>query len=163
MGIGGAAGGLGAALAILISAGPVWAGADCPADAISLRGPGGTARFSVEVADDPAERAQGLMNRPSLPASAGMLFLYPEPQRASFWMRNTLIPLDMIFMDEAGRVTRVHENAVPLDETPIDGGPGVAAVLEINGGLARRLGIVPGTEARHPGLDQAAAVWPCAE
>jgi hypothetical protein len=115
----------------------------------------------VEVADDPAERAQGLMNRPSLPRGAGMLFLYEAPQRATFWMRNTLIPLDMIFMDETGTVTRIHENAVPLDETTIDGGDGVRAVLEINGGLARAIGIGVGSELRHPGLDQSRAAWPC--
>jgi uncharacterized membrane protein (UPF0127 family) len=101
------------------------------------------------------------MNRPSMPASAGMLFLYDAPQRATFWMKNTLIPLDMIFLDETGTVTRVHANAVPLDETTIDGGPGVVAVLEINGGLAAAIGITEGSQLRHPGLDQAQAAWPC--
>ena len=137
------------------------AAAACSETAVDLRGDWGSARFTVEVADDPAERAQGLMNRPSMPRSAGMLFLYDAPQRATFWMRNTLIPLDMIFMDETGTVTRIHENAVPLDETTIDGGPGVLAVLEINGGLARAIGIAEGSELRHPGLDQARAAWPC--
>jgi uncharacterized membrane protein (UPF0127 family) len=137
------------------------ASAACTEGAVELRGDWGTARFNVEVADDPAERAQGLMNRPSMPASAGMLFLYDAPQRATFWMKNTLIPLDMIFLDETGTVTRVHANAVPLDETTIDGGPGVVAVLEINGGLAAAIGITEGSQLRHPGLDQAQAAWPC--
>jgi uncharacterized protein len=137
------------------------ASAACTDTAVDLRGDWGTARFTVEVADDPAERAQGLMNRPSMPRSAGMLFLYDAPQRATFWMRNTLIPLDMIFMDPTGTVTRVHENAVPLDETTIDGGPGVQAVLEINGGLASAIGIAEGSQLRHPGLDQTVAAWPC--
>jgi uncharacterized protein len=137
------------------------ASAACTDTAVDLRGDWGSARFTVELADDPAERAQGLMNRPSMPRSAGMLFLYERPQRATFWMRNTLIPLDMIFMDETGTVTRVHENAVPLDETTIDGGDGVLAVLEINGGLARAIGIAEGSELRHPGLDQSIAAWPC--
>jgi uncharacterized membrane protein (UPF0127 family) len=92
-----------------------------------------------------------------------MLFVYPAPQRASFWMKNTLIPLDMIFADATGRVTRVHSNAVPGDETPIDGGEGVSFVLEINGGLARRLGIAPGAELRHPAVDPDTAAWPCEE
>jgi uncharacterized protein len=135
--------------------------ADCAESRVDLRGDWGSARFSVEVADEPAERAQGLMNRESLPRSAGMLFLYEAPQRATFWMRNTLIPLDMIFMDETGTVTHIHENAVPLDETTIDGGPGVQAVLEINGGLSSRLGIDVGSELRHPGLAQDRAAWPC--
>ncbi len=137
------------------------ASAACTDTAVDIRGDWGSARFTVEVADEPAERAQGLMNRPSMPRSAGMLFLYERPQRATFWMRNTLIPLDMIFMDETGTVTRVHENAVPLDETTIDGGEGVLAVLEINGGLARAIGIAEGSELRHPGLDQSIAAWPC--
>jgi uncharacterized protein len=92
-----------------------------------------------------------------------MLFVYPAPQPATFWMANTLIPLDMIFADEKGVVRRVHSMAVPGDLTSISGGPGVLAVLEINGGLASRLGIVPGSELRHPALDQTIAAWPCAE
>jgi uncharacterized membrane protein (UPF0127 family) len=137
------------------------ASAACTDTAVELRGDFGTARFNVEIADDAAERAQGLMNRPSMPASAGMLFLYEAPQRAGFWMKNTLIPLDMIFLDQTGTVTRVHENAVPLDETTIDGGDGVIAVLEINGGLASAIGIGEGAELRHPALDQSLAAWPC--
>jgi len=151
------------ALALLaVVALPAASAAACRADTVELRGPGGTARFSVEIADTPGARAQGLMNRASLASSAGMLFVYERPQHASFWMKNTLITLDMVFADAAGRVTRVHDGAIPQDETPIDGGPGVAVVLEINGGLAARLGIAPGSELRHPALDQALAAWPCA-
>lgn len=136
-------------------------GADaCRADRVSLRGPWGRARFDVELADDDASRAKGLMNRPEMPRRAGMLFIYPRPQRASFWMRNTLIPLDMIFADREGRVTKVHSNAIPLDETMIDGGRNVRFVLEINGGLAERYGIAPGTLLRHPAIGPSAA-WPC--
>jgi uncharacterized protein len=143
-------------------AGPV--AAACSADSAELRSPGGTTmRFSVEVADTDAERAQGLMFREAMATGAGMLFLYEKPQRASFWMKNTLIPLDMVFADATGTVTRVHDRAVPGDLTGIDGGEGVLAVLEINGGLAARLGIVPGTVLRHPAFDQAIAAWPCAE
>jgi uncharacterized protein len=80
-----------------------------------------------------------------------------------FWMENTLISLDMLFLDEAGTVTHIHHEARPLDRTPIDGGDGVAMVLEINGGMARRLGIGPGSELRHPRIDPALAVWPCPE
>jgi uncharacterized protein len=150
-----------AALAVVFACAAGTAAAACSDDRVDLRGDWGAARFTVEVADEPAERAQGLMNRPSMPRSAGMLFLYDAPQRATFWMRNTLIPLDMIFMDPTGTVTRIHENAVPLDETTIDGGPGVLAVLEINGGLARAIGIDVGSQLRHPGLDQSFAAWPC--
>ncbi len=146
---------------LVLLAGAGTAAAQCAPDSVELRGDWGTARFGVDLADDPAERAQGLMNVPQLPRSRGMLFVYEAPQVATFWMRNTLIPLDMIFMDVGGTVTRVHPDAVPLDETTIFGGDDVAAVLEINGGLAASMGIGPGTELRHPALDQSAAVWPC--
>lgn len=134
--------------------------AACRADQLSLRWAGGQARFTVELADTAASRNQGLMHREKLAPSAGMLFIYERPQHASFWMRNTLIPLDMIFMDDTGRVTRIHSNAVPLDETAIDGGAGVRFVLEINGGFAKRLGIVEGAEMQHPSIG-AAARWEC--
>ena len=146
-------------LALFLSAAA--AAADCEPGRVDLRGDWGQASFAVELADDPAERARGLMHRERLATGRGMLFVYEEPRRASFWMRNTLIPLDMIFLDPEGRVTRIHENAVPLDETPIDGGDNVLAVLEINGGLARRIGIDEGTQMRHPALDRSIAVWPC--
>lgn len=142
----------------------LWTGgalADCAIDRVDLRGDWGQARFTVELADDPAERSQGLMFRENMPRSQGMLFLYEQPQRAVFWMKNTLIPLDMIFLNETGTVTNIHENAVPLDETGIDGGTGVLAVLEINGGLSRQLGVAVGSELRHPALDQATAAWAC--
>lgn len=148
-------------LAGLIAAFAGAAGAACSPDVVELRGTGAVARFTVEVADDPAERAVGLMNRESMASSGGMLFVYEQPQRAQFWMRNTLIPLDMIFADRTGLVTRVHENAIPLDETSIDGGLDVKFVLEINGGLARAMGIAPGAALRHPAVAQELAVWRC--
>lgn len=136
------------------------AGAACREDRVTVRGDWGQARFAVDLADDPASRAQGLMNVPEMARMAGMLFVYDAPQRATFWMRNTLISLDMIFADPTGKVLRVHENAVPLDETTIDGGDGVQFVLEINGGMARRLGIGPGDVLQHPALGEDAAL-PC--
>ncbi|MFZ9949691.1 MAG: DUF192 domain-containing protein [Gemmobacter sp.] len=140
---------------------PGAAEAACRPDAVELRGPWGQARFAIELADDPAERARGLMFRESLPQSSGMLFVYEAPQRATFWMKNTLIPLDMVFLDPAGRVLGVHAMARPGDETIIDGGPGVLGVLEINGGLAARLGIAEGSELRHPAFAAGPAAWPC--
>ena len=127
---------------------------------VDLRGDWGQARFSVEVADDPAERSQGLMNRESMARSAGMLFVYDHPQRVAFWMRNTLIPLDMIFLDQTGTVRRVHENAIPLDETAIPGGDDIQFVLEINAGLSSRFGIDEGSVLRHPAIGEN-AVWGC--
>lgn len=137
------------------------ADAACRDDMVELRGDWGTARFSVEIADTGETRAQGLMHRDSLPRSRGMLFVYDQPTRAMFWMRNTLIPLDMIFVDPRGMVRHVHHEAIPHDETPIDGGFGVKMVLEINGGLAGALGIDAGSEMRHPRLAQDDAAWPC--
>lgn len=150
----------GAVLALWV--GMAWGG-ECRPEVLDWRGPAGSGRFNVEIADSPDERSRGLMFRENLPRSAGMLFVYPAPQHASFWMRNTLIPLDMVFVDSAGRVTVVHSEAVPGDETPIDGGDGVQFVLEINGGLARRMGLGPGSVLRHPSIDPATAVWPCTE
>ncbi|MBT8408333.1 MAG: DUF192 domain-containing protein [Alphaproteobacteria bacterium] len=133
----------------------------CAPDKVELKGAFGAAQFTVELADEPSERNLGLMNRPSMPQSRGMLFVYGAPQSAAFWMKNTLIPLDMIFASEEGEILRIHHNAIPLDQTIIDGGPGVLAVLEINGGLAARLGIKVGDVLRHPALDQKIAAWPC--
>ncbi len=148
-----------AALIYAFAAGSAQAG--CSADQLEVRGKGGVARFSVEVADSAPERSQGLMFREGMAASAGMLFVYPTPRPASFWMENTLIPLDMIFADATGTVTRVHENAVPKDRTPISGGDGVQFVLEINAGLARRMGLAEGATLRHPAIDQSRAAFPC--
>ncbi|SMY07977.1 DUF192 domain-containing protein [Flavimaricola marinus] len=149
------------ALLLLSAAGASSAAAACREDRVTVRGDWGQANFTVEVADDSAERGRGLMYVEQMPTMAGMLFVYDAPQRATFWMRNTLIPLDMLFAGPDGTVLTVHENAVPLDETTIDGGEGVKFVLEINGGMAGRLGIEPGDVLQHPSIGAAAAA-PCA-
>ncbi|QDY69235.1 DUF192 domain-containing protein [Qingshengfaniella alkalisoli] len=137
------------------------ANAQCRPERIDLRGPWGQASFTVELADTAQERARGLMHRESLGARSGMVFVYDEPQPVSFWMRNTLIPLDMIFIGPDGIVRSVHENAIPHDESPISAGPDILAVLEVNGGTAGRYGIGEGTEIRHPAFDDTSVVWPC--
>ena len=152
--------GLGLALGLMLC-GP--ATAACVAERVDLRGPDGRESFAGELADEPDERSRGLMFRPQMDPASGMLFVYESPRRAQFWMKNTLIPLDMIFADATGRVTKVHANAIPGDLTPIDGGPGVVFVLEINGGLAARIGITPGAEMRHPAIAPEVAAWPCDE
>jgi uncharacterized membrane protein (UPF0127 family) len=134
---------------------------DCVQDVLDLRDPDTALRFHVEVVDDATERARGLMFRESLPKFSGMLFVYETPQPVAFWMRNTLIPLDMLFFDGSGTLRRIQSRAVPLDETPIPGGNDIRYVLEINGGLAADLGIDLGAEIRHPSLEQAAAAWTC--
>ena len=150
----------GSALVLMLAAGPGLA--DCAPGTVEMRAASGSVmRFSVEIADTLAERSQGLMNRPTMATSAGMLFVYDKPQPARFWMKNTLIPLDMLFADATGLVTRVHSNAVPLDPTTIDGGEDVTLVLEINGGLAKRLGVDAGAVLRSDMIEQGLAIWPC--
>ncbi len=136
------------------------AAADCAPDVADLRDADTTLRFHVEVMDTPEEREHGLMFRESLPKFSGMLFVYETPQPVAFWMKNTLIPLDMLFFDPAGRLTRIKSQAQPLDETPVIGGDNVQYVLEINGGLAQSLGIDLGAELRSPAVKDAA--WSCA-
>lgn len=151
--------GLGVAFAVAVSAAPAFA--TCSDDAIFLRGDWGQARFSVDVADTSKLRSRGLMFVEDMPRMSGMLFVYEQEQTVSFWMKNTLIPLDMIFANGAGVVQQVHENAIPGDLTAIPGGTNVQYVLEINGGMADQLGIEPGTEMRHPAIPVNEAAWPC--
>ncbi len=149
------------ALAVAAALWPAASLAECRDDVLDLRGEWGSARFTVEVADDFEEQRRGLMFREIMPMFAGMIFVYPRAQSVSFWMRNTLIPLDMIFIGSDGVVRNIHENAIPLDETPIFGGADIQYVLEINGGLSARLGIDVGTEVRHPSIDASVAAWAC--
>ena len=106
------------------------------------------ARFVVEMADDPHKREVGLMCRTALAPDRGMLFDFRTSQDVAFWMRNTLIPLDMVFIGADGRVFSIA-SARPLDETPVPAGGPVRAVLEIPGGRARQLGILPGDKVAH--------------
>lgn len=133
----------------------------CSIDRVSLRGDHDQITFNVELADDLQSRALGLMHRPSMPTDSGMIFFYDSPIHARFWMRNTLIPLDMIFVGDDGRVKHIHENAIPLDLTVIDGGRDILVVLEINGGLSKEIGLSAGTELLHPMFDQKIVSWSC--
>lgn len=148
------------ALALVVLGGVAVQAEGCREDAVYLRGDWGTVRFTVELADTAGSRARGLMYRESMASSAGMLFIYPRPSFVSFWMKNTRIPLDMIFLDARGVVKRVHHRAVPGDLTQIPGGPNILTVLEINGGQASAIGISEGDEMRHPVYGDRAA-WPC--
>lgn len=147
---------------LAVWAGAAVAGADCAPGQAELRTAAGLVqRFSVELADDPDEQARGLMFREHMAKASGMLFVFPEPKRATFWMKNTPLALDIIFVDATGLVTRVQDIAEPMSEALIDGGPGVAYVLEINGGLAGPMGIAPGAVLRHPAIPADRALWPC--
>lgn len=135
----------------------LWAA--CAPERAEFRDGGLSAAFRVEVVDTPESRARGLMFRERMGQFEGMLFVYERPQAVSFWMKNTLLPLDMIFMDARGVVQKVHEGAVPGDLTAIPGGRNIQYVLEVNAGVAGMLGLGPGAEMRHPSVAEAA--WAC--
>lgn len=100
--------------------------------------------FRVEVAATSQQQAKGLMFRTAMGADEGMIFPMDPPRGASFWMRNTVIPLDIIFIGVDGRISNIAANAVPYDETPLNSVSLVKGVLELNAGRAAQLGIVPG-------------------
>jgi uncharacterized membrane protein (UPF0127 family) len=114
--------------------------------------PGGEVPVVVEVARTEAERRQGLMGRRHLPPGRGMLFLMDTERIQVFWMKNTLIPLDMIFVNEAMEVVGVVESATPLTETGRGVGVPSRWVVEIPGGHARAAGIAPGARVRVVGV-----------
>jgi hypothetical protein len=101
-------------------------------------------KFRVEVAASPQEQARGLMFRSAMGADEGMIFPMNPPRGASFWMRNTMISLDIIFVGVDGRISNIAANAIPYDERPLSSVGEVIAVLELNGGRAAQLGISPG-------------------
>ncbi len=148
------------ALLFSVVCSPVWA--VCAEDKVTVSGDWGQATFAVAVADDNEERAQGLMYVEAMPTLSGMLFVYDRPKPLSFWMKNTLIPLDLLFTGPDGEILRIHENAIPGDLTPIPSGADAQVVLEINGGLSRRLGISEGDVMQHPSFG-ADAILPCVE
>lgn len=113
----------------------------------TVRGP---QHFTVELALSPEQQEQGLMFRRLLPADAGMLFDFGTTRPAAFWMKNTLIPLDMLFIAPDGHIADIHERAVPLSEATIASKVSVRAVLELNGGTVSRLGIKPGDIVHYP-------------
>jgi uncharacterized membrane protein (UPF0127 family) len=148
-------------LIFLICAGPVLAESpDCLPVEVAILSPDGSekARYRVRIADKPDERERGLMFVEHLPADEGMLFLFDRPAEVEFWMRNTLIPLDLIFIEETGRVSRVHKGAVPHDETPIRSGGPVTGVLEVNAGEADRNGFSSGDVVVLPHFDARCAL-----
>ena len=113
---------------------------------LTVTTPTGPHTFRVELARTPQEQAKGLMFRTEMGPDEGMLFPYATPQVLSFWMKNTVLSLDLVFIDEQHRIINVAENAVPYSEQSIlSDAPGVA-VLELNGGRARELGIVAGNK-----------------
>lgn len=118
---------------------------------LAIESKGGVHHFTVELADSPEERSIGLMHRTELGRDAGMLFdfgLPPAPQ--SMWMKNTLIPLDMAFIDADGTIIRIEAMTTPQSLTSVPSGGAVRAVLEVNGGRLAEIGATEGDRIRHP-------------
>ena len=106
--------------------------------------------FNIELAATDADRQKGLMFRKELPEGQGMLFDFKQEQDISMWMRNTYIPLDMLFINADGRIRRIAENTTPMSERTIPSGGPVRGVLELIGGTAKKLGITAGDRVAHP-------------
>jgi len=132
---------------LLVIAAPVWPAGQ---QTLEIASKTGVHVFAVEIADNDTERAKGLMYRKELPEGRGMLFDFHREQEVSFWMQNTYIPLDMVFIRGDGRILRIAENTEPLSTRLIPSGGPVRAVLEVMGGTARKLGIAPGDRVASP-------------
>lgn len=117
-----------------------------------VTGEGRAYDLTVELATEPAQREQGLMHRREMAPDHGMLFDFGETRRVVMWMKNTYLPLDMLFISADGTVRTIHENAVPLSQAIIDSQEPVAYVLELNAGTVKRLGIKPGDRLSGAGI-----------
>ena len=105
--------------------------------------------YNIELAQTPQEHAKGLMHRQFMPEYQGMLFIFQKAKIQNFWMKNTLIPLDLLFIDEKGIIQHIHHNAIPHDQSFINSQNPVPFVLEINGGQAKKHGIQIGDKVLH--------------
>jgi uncharacterized membrane protein (UPF0127 family) len=123
-------------------------------DTLIIQRSGGRDQFSIWVAETSAQHQQGLMWIQKLPPDYGMLFLLGESRPMNMWMKNTYVPLDMVFFDDKGRILHIQEHAVPLSESIIDSGGEVAGVLEILGGEVHRRGIQIGDRLLYPQLNR---------
>lgn len=135
------------------------------ADTLVIQSEGAEHTFQVDVVDTAATRAQGLMNVPELAPDAGMLFDFKQSRPVAFWMENTLIPLDMLFIEADGTILNIHAEAIPGDRTSIPSAGPVQFVLEIPGGRAAELGIEAGDMVEHARImngEPAAAEMPAA-
>ncbi|MDD4615773.1 MAG: DUF192 domain-containing protein [Alphaproteobacteria bacterium] len=115
-----------------------------------VRQNGTSVLFKAEVALSPSEQAYGLMFAKKLETDTGMIFPFPEPKPASFWMKNTFIPLDLLFIKTDGTIAKIVASARPKDETPMSSPGLVTAVIEINGGLSKKMGIREGDKVFSP-------------
>ena len=123
-----------------------------PLEPLQIRTDRGVQSFQVEIADTPRKREYGLMCRKALAPDRGMLFLFPQAGPQSFWMRNTLIPLDIVYIGEDGKVVSISRNARPLDERPLPSAGPAKYVLEVAAGRAAQIGLLPGDRVLHRAL-----------
>ena len=138
------------ALALFACDNEVEAQGPLPASELTIQSADGiTHNFTIELALTPQQQAIGLMNRTSMPADHGMLFFFGEESERGFWMKNTLIPLDMIFIKKDGTIHHIHDSAQPNDLTSVSSNGPVQAVLELNGGMSKKIGIQAGDKVRH--------------
>lgn len=121
-----------------------------PTGELTIESGGQRHKFTIELADNDERRTLGLMYRTTLAADAGMLFDFKMDQPVTMWMRNTRLPLDMLFITRDGRIANIAQRTVPFSETSIYSSGPVRAVLELNGGTAERLGLKPGDRVFHP-------------
>lgn len=135
---------------LLVAFGPAAAPVTFERTPLAVQTAKGTYTFTVEIADTDARRSLGLMHRTAMPADHGMLFDFKADENVAMWMRNTRIPLDMLFIDRNGRIVNIAERTVPYSEATIPSKGPVRAVLELNGGTVARLGIKPGDRVLHP-------------
>lgn len=143
------------ALGVALSSSPVIAQVQLqpqaqPLEALTVVTASGRHVFQVEVMRTPEQRARGLMFRRFMPADRGMLFDFEQTAPVSMWMQNTYIPLDMVFIRADGTVARIAEQTEPLSTRTIPSGEPVLSVLEVNGGVAARIGLKPGDRIEHP-------------
>jgi uncharacterized membrane protein (UPF0127 family) len=143
------------AAGLVFAAAPLVLSAEQAHEPVSIATDLKTLNFQVEIADDPRERALGLMYRRNMPEDQGMLFDFQAEQPVSFWMRNTYIPLDMLFIRADGTIDSIAERTTPLSDKSIPSDGPVRYVLEINGGLSDTLGIEPGDVVTGPALEEA--------
>ena len=131
----------------------------CTDEQIDIRTGAGVSTYSIEIADDAAERAQGLMFRETMPRDHGMYFVYPTGRPVAFWMKNTPLPLDIIYINERGIVCSIVADTTPYSEEALPSGCAAQTVLELNGGEAKAAGIRVGAPVRHPAVARPA--WKC--
>jgi uncharacterized membrane protein (UPF0127 family) len=120
-----------------------------PTDPLTIVSSGKSHAFKVELADTPKESQMGLMHRSTMAKDHGMIFDFSPPQNVTMWMKNTLIPLDMLFIDSDGTVMAIAENARPHSERLVGPGFPVSSVLELNAGVVKELGLKPGDKVLH--------------